>query len=100
MNDLDLNKNDLLEAAKALQAAVKEVSQYNAQQLDLSEAQRAALRQFMRDKEELIQDMKYQFEQDVARLRQDFCKQSAPPAASCAPADARPAPLDSPASPD
>jgi hypothetical protein len=96
MNDLDLNKTDLLEAAKALQAAVAEASQYNAKQLDVSECQRAALQQFMREQDGIIQEMKYRFNQQVLQLRQDFCKQPGPLSESAGPSDPDPKPLDSP----
>ncbi len=78
MNDLDLNKPHLLEAARALQASVTEASQYNGKQLDASELRRAELHQFMLEQNSLIQEMKYQFNLEVMQLRQAFCKQSAP----------------------
>ncbi len=100
MNDLDGNKADLLEAAKALQAAVTEISQYNVKQLDASEAQRAQLHQFMREQDALIQEMKYHFNREVMQLRQDFCRQSSPHAGSCAPSNPHSAPPDLPSSQD
>ncbi|MCX7123633.1 MAG: hypothetical protein NTV32_08240 [Gammaproteobacteria bacterium] len=75
MDELDLNKEQLLEAVKALQSAVTEASQYNVKQLDASELRRAALHQFMLEQNSLIQEIKYHFNQEVTALRQAFCKQ-------------------------
>ena len=100
MNDLDLNKPQLLEAAKALQAAVTEASQYNVKQLDASELRRAELHQFMLEQNSLIQEMKFQFNLEVTKLRQAFCKQPVLPAVSVAPADSGPTPSDSPSCQD
>ncbi len=91
MSDLNLSKEKLLEQAKMLAAQVLEAEQQNSKLLDASELKQAELRQYMREQESLIQEMKYQFNLQVMRLRQDFCKRSAPPAACVTP----PHPLDS-----
>jgi hypothetical protein len=94
VNDLDLNKTDLLETAQALQAALAEVSQENIKRLDVSEAQRAQLHQFMREQEALIQEMKFQFNQEVVKIRQAFCKSAVLPAMSSQSKNPDPTPLD------
>ena len=92
--------NDLLEAAKALQTAVTAVSHFNAQQLDASLARRAELHQFMREQDSQIQEMKYQFNLEVMKLRQAFCRQPVLPAVSAAHSGSDPLPSDSPVCPD